>query len=517
MRKWLVGIFVLSLLAGGVYITFGRQGSVDSSAPTAATLTKTDEQVVAAGKAVPVRTAALSFSASGVITDVLVQLGDQVAAGQLLARLDAAQQRARVAQAQAELAQARSSYQNLLAGATPGDLAVAVAQLRQAQAQLRETSGSVTSADLRAAEATLQQAQAQLVRLRAGPNDADLRAAEASLHGAQADNVSQRDRLSAAKTNAALELDRATHALTQAQSAAATAKSNWDYVQRTGTDPVTPKVPDPARPNQTKPNKLTDTQRQQYYDAYVQADAAMRSAESAVQEAQVAYDTARQAEVSGVESAAQRVASAQANLDKLRGGADSDQIAAAQAQVASAQANLDKLRGGQRGGALDAAQAAVDVAQANLDKLRSGAAPGELAVALAQVQSAQAALDLAQLALNESELRAPFAGVVAATSLRRGEYATPGAPVIQLADLTAWQVETDDLSALSAVRVHVGDRATIAFDAIPDLELPGTVRQIAAFGESKQGDVVYTVVIMPDRQDERLRWNMTASVTITTK
>jgi HlyD family secretion protein len=517
MRKWLVGILVLGLMAGGVYLVFMRQAPVAAPVPTAAVLSTTDNQVIAAGRAVPVRTAALSFSAGGVITDVLVQLGDHVAAGQLLTRLDATQQRLRVAQAQAELSQAQANYQNLLAGPTTGELAVAEAQLRQAQAQLHETSGSVTNADLRAAEATLQQAQAQLARLRAGSNEADLRAAEAALRESQADNVSQRDRLSATKTNAALDLDRAAQALTQAQSGAATAKSNWEYVQRTGVDPVTPKVPDPERPNQTKSNKLGDTQRQHYYDAFVQADAAMHSAESAVQQAQVAYDTARQAEVSGVEAAGQRVASAQANLDKLRGAADADQIAAAQAQVAIAQANLDKLRGGQRDGALDAAQAAVDVAQAHLDQLRSGAAPGVLAQARAQVQSAQAALDLARSALNDAELHASFAGVVGAIAVRRGEYAMPGVPVIQLADLTAWQVETNDLSALGAVRVQVGDRATISFDAIPDLQLSGTVRQIAAFGESKQGDIVYTAVIAPDRQDERLRWNMTASVTITTK
>jgi multidrug efflux pump subunit AcrA (membrane-fusion protein) len=55
----------------------------------------------------PVRIATLSFSASGVITGVLVQLGDHVAAGQPLARLDSAQQRARVAQAHAESARAQ--------------------------------------------------------------------------------------------------------------------------------------------------------------------------------------------------------------------------------------------------------------------------------------------------------------------------------------------------------------------------------------------------------------------------
>jgi glutamate synthase (NADPH/NADH) large chain/glutamate synthase (ferredoxin) len=42
----------------------------------------------------------------------------------------------------------------------------------------------------------------------------------------------------------------------------------------------------------------------------------------------------------------------------------------------------------------------------------------------------------------------------------------------------------------------------------------GVVAHIKGIGESKQGDVTYTVVMKLDRQDERLRWNMTASVAI---
>lgn len=41
--------------------------------------------------------------------------------------------------------------------------------------------------------------------------------------------------------------------------------------------------------------------------------------------------------------------------------------------------------------------------------------------------------------------------------------------------------------------------------------------QIKSFGESRLGDITYTVVIAMDSQDERLRWNMTASVAIESK
>ncbi|MGD8820518.1 MAG: RND transporter, partial [Anaerolineae bacterium] len=78
----------------------------------------------------------------------------------------------------------------------------------------------------------------------------------------------------------------------------------------------------------------------------------------------------------------------------------------------------------------------------------------------------------------------------------------------------AWQIETDDLTELDVVKVQEGDRLMLHFDAIEDLELTGTVQRIKPLGEEKRGDITYTVVIRPDEQDPRLRWNMTAVATI---
>jgi HlyD family secretion protein len=516
MKKGLIAIVILGLFGVGIYAAFGRPAANPPAAPSATAEAPAPDQVVAEAKIVPVHSAALSFPSGGVVGKVLVQADDRVQAGQPIAALDTTTRQAQLAQAQAQLAQAQASYQNLLNGASPQEMAIAEAQLAQAQAQLRTTSGGVTPDDLGAAEAQLAQAQAQLTRLSAGPKATDLRAAEAQLAQAQAQLQTDRDQLSAAKTNAELQMQQATDAFTQAQSRDATAKQNWQYVQDTGRDPITPWLGVDPKTGQKVPNKLSDAQRQQYYDAFVQAEAALHSAESAVQSAQVTYDTARQNEVTGTQAAEEQVASAQAGVDKLRAGADADQLAAARAQVAGAKANLNKLRGDQRGGTVEAAQAAVNVAQAQLDNLRAGASKSKLAIAEAQVRSAQAALDLAQAALGEQTLKAPFAGVIASINLRAGEFIAPGTPVVQLADLASWQIETDDLTERSVVEIRAGAPVAITFDAIPGLELPGKVKQIDAFGTNNHGDITYTVVIVPDRLDERLRWNMTATVTIDT-
>jgi HlyD family secretion protein len=135
-------------------------------------------------------------------------------------------------------------------------------------------------------------------------------------------------------------------------------------------------------------------------------------------------------------------------------------------------------------------------------------------MAAAEVQGASAGLRLAEVALAEMELRAPFAGVVAALDPKVGEYIPLATPVVYLADLSAWRIETTDLTELSVVRVDVGSPALITFDAIPGLELLGKVSRVRLLGENQQGDITYIITIDPDRYDGRLRWNMTASVTI---
>ncbi|MEJ5199873.1 MAG: HlyD family secretion protein, partial [Anaerolineae bacterium] len=98
--------------------------------------------------------------------------------------------------------------------------------------------------------------------------------------------------------------------------------------------------------------------------------------------------------------------------------------------------------------------------------------------------------------------------------IRPGEPATPGAPLISLADLAEWQIETSDLTETYVARVAEGAAVSISLDALPDLQMTGKVVRIRPLGENRQGDIVYTVVIRPDQSDSRLRWNMTASVII---
>ncbi|HEX5692056.1 MAG TPA: HlyD family efflux transporter periplasmic adaptor subunit, partial [Roseiflexaceae bacterium] len=457
MKKIIVVVLALALVGGGVYFAIGRTASPEAQPVAAAEPVKAGNEIVAEAKVVPARSAALSLRVGGVVAEVLAQEGEHVRAGQTIARLDDAQQQARVAAAETKLQQAQASLDKLLAGATEEEVVASEAQLRAAQAQLS-------------------QAQTQFATLKGGPKDADARGAQAQLDQANTNLQAQRDALSASKTNAQIQLTQASDALVQAQTRYSTARWNWEHVQAHGTDPLNPKRPDES--GKQVANKLNNAQKQQYQDAFTQAEAGLHSAEQAVQQAQVAYDTARQAEITGIAAAEQQVAAAQANRDRIHAPAGADQVAAANAQIASAKANLARMNGESRTGALDAAQAQVDAAQANLARLKNGTPETDLAVGRAQVASADAELKLARLELADMTIKAPFDGTLATLDLHASEYVAPGTVVARLADLSAWEIETSDLTELSVAKIREGAPATISFDALPGVELPGKVSRI---------------------------------------
>jgi HlyD family secretion protein len=235
--------------------------------------------------------------------------------------------------------------------------------------------------------------------------------------------------------------------------------------------------------------------------ALIEAEAALAQAKYAQQQAQSSYDRIVELELLGsieeqarlaLESAIKTTQAAQARVDSLEAGSPSDRADSAQ---------------------IAAASASVQAAQARLDQLNAEAAGEPDATFAAAVQQAEAALLAARAALAEAELRAPFDGVVSKIDLKVGERVGPGAAVVVLADLSGWQIETDDLTEIDVPGVSVGQAVTIVVDALPELTLKGEVMSVGSLFEEKSGDVTYPVKIKLVDGDPRLRWGMTVAVT----
>lgn len=498
MKKWIVGIALLVLVGSGVYVMFGREKTdttqTAAQAAPAVPAVKASDQIIAEAKVVPFSSVELHFPANGTVAEIFVKEGEQVAKGAPLARLDTRDLELRVAQAQAALDRAKANSAKLQEGASPETIAAARAEVDRAQAQMHQVNGDVTTSDLAAAKARLDQARANLAQLLAGPKTTDRRAAQAALDRANANLVSARDSLSAAKTRAQADVEKAANELRNSQ--AAYQQIYWDNRKAEGE----------LGAGQVLPPELKERE--------AAAQRTMNDAEQDLAKAQVTYQEARQNEITGIAAAEATVRDGQANLDKLLAGSDGDKIAAARAEVAQAEATLVKLRGEQRSGSVDAAAAGVSNAQANLDQLTAKPREADLAVAMAEVSSAEVELKQAQLALEQATLASPIAGTVAVMNLKVGEVASTSEIAAIVANLGTWQIETTDLTELSVAHVHEGASVTIKFDALPGVEIPGKVIRIKPLGENKQGDITYTVIVSPDQQDARLRWNMTAAVSI---
>jgi HlyD family secretion protein len=240
------------------------------------------------------------------------------------------------------------------------------------------------------------------------------------------------------------------------------------------------------------------------------AQAAMDKAAVALQLAQSEYD--KIAWQSGIGATQQAVTlqqasddyeSAKANYEALLRGATAEELDIARAAVEAARSQVD------------VAQAQAGQSKAQLDQLLAGPTAEAIAVAEAQVRQAQTALEGARIALQKTVLVAPLAGIVGTVMVEEGETVMAGTPVLVIGDLTALQVETDDLSEVDVVEVAVGQRVKVTVDALPDLELQGRVSKIASMAEERAGDIVYTVTIdLEEGAGAILRWGMTAYVDI---
>jgi HlyD family secretion protein len=162
---------------------------------------------------------------------------------------------------------------------------------------------------------------------------------------------------------------------------------------------------------------------------------------------------------------------------------------------------------------LSIAQSRLQLAEDKQAKLKNGPDPDDLAAAEARIQGAEASLAAAQAALTHLELLATLDGTVVSQDLIVGQPVSPGQAVMRIADLSQIYAETDDLTEIEVVDIAVGQKVTVLPDALPDLELTGTVESISQVFEEKRGDITYTARILLAENDPRLRWGMTVAIT----
>jgi len=237
---------------------------------------------------------------------------------------------------------------------------------------------------------------------------------------------------------------------------------------------------------------------------------------------------------------AAELAAAQAQARLLRAGARREDLRAAEAEIAALDAqqqtlakNLEREKKLQAAGAAAAAtldDMTSDLASTNerrraldqrLKALRGGARSDELDAADAHVQAAEAALALVDARLARYALPSPAAGDVVDVHVKTGELASPGSPVVTLADLGHPFVDVFAPQA-KLQGIAVGVAASLRVDGVNE-SLSGRIEHIFPhteftprylFSTSERPNLVVRVRVRVDDPKHRLHAGVPAFVTV---
>lgn len=150
----------------------------------------------------------------------------------------------------------------------------------------------------------------------------------------------------------------------------------------------------------------------------------------------------------------------------------------------------------------------------SLAKLKAGADALDIQSSELAVKQRENALFDAKEKLADYFVRAPFDGIIAKLDAKKGDSAS--AITIIATIITRKRLAEISLNEIDMVKIKVGQKAAVTFDAIEDLSITAEVAEIDSVGTVNQGVVTYGVKIGFDTQDERVKPGMSVSAAIIT-
>ncbi len=424
---WIIGIVVATAVAAGAYYywnstTVAEADEKEIEEVQTSTVRQGDITISAtgAGTIVPAQEINLSFANNGVLTEVLVHVGDEVRAGDMLARIDDTAAQEALANAELQLAQAlmQSDGSTTSVGLSYDDINVEQAQINLDDAQQ-------TLDDLLNWEADADQiAQAE----------ANLAAAEASYNAARGQESSTYSNISVKQ----ISLEQAQRALAEAEAAVTTAYDpgrEWELY-----------IDDPScRTGEQHPNCTGQPYSDNIKKERESADNALQRAIDNLAIAEVNYSSAVTSSNSSSSTNAEgNILSAEIALQAAQSGPEEDEIAAAQKAVRQVELALQQALLNQEKNQISLQQARKNVASADD-------------------------------ALADAVLTAPIEGTIMAVNGSVGESATNG--LISLADLRQPLLEIY-LDETDLDKAGLDYEVEVVFDALPDDVFSGHIIQV---------------------------------------
>jgi multidrug resistance efflux pump len=477
----LVGIAITIGLLGaagfGIYTFFIADdgGTVTAAKTQEATVTKGRlvSSFTTTGTAQVSLTSKLTFKSGGQVRAISVGVGDKVANGQELARLDDRDAKRAIDTAATNLATAQLRLQQLQQPPTDSDLAASAQSIAGAQAALINAQSNLakltapSATDVASAAQSVAAARGQLLTAQGNLDTATQPPAAADLAAAQASVTSSTNAIQAAQNT----LDSASAAFLGAERT----YCNTAFVI-TQYYPCVPNASALIGPMPIPADAVSNM------IAYLgilgqtpNSNAALATNTNAFVAANSNYINA----VNGLDTAKKNLTTAQAKLDALTAGPTATTLAQLRASILTAQAGLDSALAKQQSltnpdsFAVSQAQAAVVSAQAGLDSARTKQAALIAGPTALDVQIQQQAIKTAQIsyqqqldAMDNLVLHAPFDGIIGTQNLNIGDTVGGATAAMTLANPEAVRVDLT-VSEADLQGIKAGQYGLATFDALP--------------------------------------------------
>ncbi|MFA6550002.1 MAG: efflux RND transporter periplasmic adaptor subunit [Candidatus Gracilibacteria bacterium] len=475
-RKKLTAVILIVLIIAGYFIF--RPGTSTETRYVLASVTKETlvVSVSGTGQVSSLNQVDVKSKASGDILNILVQDGQVVKSGTVLARINATD---------------------------------ALKTVRDASANLESAKLSLEKIKQPADKLTLLQAENNLTKAQISKSSA-----EDDLNKAYEDGFN-------AVSNAFLDLPELitnTHDILFKNTTSSTSQWNIDfYTDAAG------KYEDKAFKYRIDANQTYENAKASYDKSFADYKTANRSSSTAVIESLIdeTYETTKQVAES-IKSAnnliqfykdqlSQRLLSTVAIADT--------HIASLNTYIGTANSRLTSLLAAKQAiqtskETIASAERTIAESTVSLEKTQAGTDALDIQSQELSVRQRQNALQDAYENLADYSVKAPFDGIIAKVSVTKGQNVSSGTAIATM--IAQQSVANISLNEVDVAKIKSGQKATLTFDAVENLTITGSVGEVDTLGTVSQGVVTYNVKIVFDTQDARIKPGMSVSAAIIT-
>jgi len=470
LKKWIIiAAVIIILLGAGAFVVrgklFDKKNGSKSAEINTATVRRGDItiSVSATGTIEPLVTVEVRSKASGAITNLAVDEGDTINAGDLIAEIEKTYTQADVDQAQADLisAQARleQSKMNL-------DL-----QKQQSDAQIKQAQENVNSAQTRLNQLLEQIKTEKVTNAR-------------QLKDAQNDLAMAKLRQKQAKTPRSETVKRAETSVTQAKSSLDLAREEYNRRQAL--------------------YEKSFVSKSEVESAKAQLDAAQAQYDSSLEQLKLTKQPSSEEEL---ELADLTVAKSELAIETIKQKIKEEELRQKDVDLSNSQ--------------LEDAKTSLSLAIENKKQILIK--EKDQVSAKASLVRSQVALKTAQDKLADTIVRAPISGTILAKSVEEGQVitssmgamASAGTLLVTMANLDNVYVKTD-VDETDIGSVQPGQSVSITVDAYPDKTFQGVVLRVAPKGKVVQNVTLFQVISEIKNPSKILKPGMNASVEILT-